>query len=380
MLVSDDQMVAVKSFGMVLALAVAACSRGAGPDTASVPTAATISTASTTTTTVANTSGAPTTTSTTTTSSSSTTTTPPTPESTPYAVVAWERGNRLVILGVDPEPEPCPEEGDAPCGPMRLLGQVEVPAGPHNTAAFGGVALATHPREGMVSRYEAATGEVLVASVGAEPHDVDFSPDGSRAYVADESGRRLLVLDPATLEPIEEIPLPGEPHDMVVRDGEVWVTMIGRSELARVDGGEVAIQDVGGAPHDITVDGSGQLWLTHWGSARLSVFDQVGGALRDYPSDIAQPHHFAVDPGGNIWVSDNVAAAVVGLPPEGPVTIDVGPVPHHLAFTGDLLVVAVSDTGKAVMVRDGSVVGRVPIGAGLHGVSTGTVEGSVTIP
>lgn len=357
----------MRSLPLVLTLAVAACTRGAGPPTTPDPITAPTST---TTTTVTTTLVAPTT----------STTTAPALDATPYAVVAWERGARLAVLGIDPDPDPCSEDDEGPCGPLRLLGQVEVPPGPHNTAAFGSVVLATHPREGVVSRFDAATGEVLVAPAGAEPHDVDFSPDGSRVYVTDESGRRLLVLDPANLELTREISLPAEPHDLAVRHGEVWVTMIGRSELARVDGGQVSLHQVGGAPHDIVTDGTGRLWLTHWGSARLSVFDPHTGAVRDDPSGIAEPHHFAVDPEGNVWVSDNGAAAVVGLLPEGPGAIDVGPVPHHLAFLGDLLVVAVSATGEAVVIRDGAVVGRVPIGEGLHGVSTGTVEGSVFIP
>ncbi len=214
-LVLYNEMVAVSRLALVLALAVAACTQGAGPATTSAPTTVTTPTASTTTEVTA-TSLAPTTVAPTT-----STTAAATPESTPYAAVAWERGGRLAVLGVDPEPELCTGEGEAPCGPLHLVGHVEVAPGPHNTAAFGGVVLATHPQEGTLSRYDAATGEVLVASVGAEPHDVDFSPDGSSAYVTDESGGRLFILDPATLEPTQEITLPA--------DRTTWPSGTGRS-------------------------------------------------------------------------------------------------------------------------------------------------------
>ena len=311
---------------------------------------------------------------TTTTTTTPTTTTEPAPEPTPFVAIAWERGGQLQILVEAEHLEPCPPEGDlVPCGPLDLVREVEVPPGPHNLAAFGSVVLATHPRAGVVSRYDMATGELHSASVGVEPHDVKFSDDGAVAWVADEAGRRIIAIDPDSLETISEIAMPGRPHDLVVNDQVVWVTLVGRPELARISNGEVELVSVGGAPHDLIVDADGRIWLTHWGSNALTIFDPASEEAAPAPAGVVEPHHFALAPDGVIWVSDNGGDTVVGFFPEGSTPVTVGAHPHHLWFLDDLLVVAVSGAGEAVVIKETEVVGRVEIGEGLHGVAVGTV-------
>ncbi|MFV1971923.1 MAG: hypothetical protein ACC683_13085, partial [Acidimicrobiia bacterium] len=70
-----------------------------------------------------------------------------------------------------------------------------------------------------------------------------------------------------------------------------------------------------------------------------------------------------------VWISDIAGDAIVGFTSEQPVTVDVGPSPHHLAFVDDTIVVAVSGSGEAVFVRSGQVVARSQLTPGLHGVA-----------
>ena len=285
------------------------------------------------------------------------------PQSFAYAVVAEEAGHRLAVL--DPA-DPCMSQ-ETPCN-LSPLSAIELPASPHNLTAHGSVVFATHPQDGTVSRVDIATGQVTTAVVGVEPHDVKFSTADVLLYVTDEEGRRLLMLDPETLNIVGVRDLPARPHDLAIGDDVIWITMIGSDELGRITGGSLELFPTGKQPHDLIVDTGGLVWFSNWGSAELSVFDPTDGSTVRAPAGVVEPHHFAVGPGGEVWVSDNGGSAIVrfGSPPA---SVDVGPVPHHLAVTGDIVVVAVSGSGQAVFVRDDAIVATATLTRGLHGVA-----------
>lgn len=296
-----------------------------------------------------------------------TTTTEVTPTTAPpvfrYAVVAEERARRLAVL--DPT-EACLDAVD-PCR-LEVLSTVALPARPHNLAAHGSIVYATHPGAGTMSRVDIGSGAVVTAAMGREPHDVKYSPAADVLYVADEAGRSLLTVDPDTLEVIDTLDLPARPHDLAVAGDVVWVTLIGRDALARVTGGDYELVTTGGSPHDLIVDGDGLIWFSNWNSDVLNVFDPADGSTVVAPAGVVEPHHFAIDPGGTVWVSDNGGSGIVGFS-SPPVAVAVGPVPHHLAFAGETAVVAVSGSGEAVFVREGRVAGRSQLSSGLHGVA-----------
>ena len=125
----------------------------------------------------------------------------------------------------------------------------------------------------------------------------------------------------------------------------------------------------GGSPHDLLAAAGGLVWFSNWNRAKLSVYDPVGGSVEEAPSGVVEPHHFAVDAVGDIWVSDNGGSAVVGFTSGGAQTIEVGPVPHHLAFGVDIAVVSVSGSGQAVFIDSSGVIGRFDLTEGLHGAA-----------
>lgn len=285
------------------------------------------------------------------------------PQSFAYAVVAEERRHRLAVL--DPA-DPCMSQGN-PCS-LSPSSAIDLPASPHNLAAQGSVIYATHPMVGAISRVDIATGEVTTAAAGVEPHDVKYSTADGLLYVTDEEGQRLLTLDPKTLNTVGVRDLPAQPHDLTIAGDTIWITMIGTDELGRITGGNLDLFPTGKRPHDLIVDTAGLVWFSNWGSAELSVFDPTDGTTVRAPAGVVEPHHFAIGPAGEVWVSDNGGSAIVrfGSPPT---SVDVGPVPHHLAVTGDIVVVAVSGPGQAVFVRNDAIIGTATLTQGLHGVA-----------
>lgn len=345
---------------LLLGVAVAACDSSTAPTTSTVPgqvvtttTRPTITTGPTTTSTIA-----------------TSTTTEEAPGPFEYAVVAEEDARRLAVI--EPGLE-CPDVDEA-CEIEPTM-RVDLDERPHNLASRGSVVYATHPAAGSISRADIAAGTVRTVEVGTEPHDIKFDPGTDLLYVADESGRTLLEVDPETLDLLKQVELPGEAHDLVVADGDIWVTLIGVDALARVQAGQVELFQTGGSPHDLIVDEAGMIWFSNWNSHTLNVFDPATGETTTAPAGVSEPHHFALDGSGSVWVSDNAGSAVIGFTSDPPVSIEVGPVPHHLAFVGGVLVVAVSGSGEAVLIADGEVVARAPLTPGLHGVTAATLDG-----
>ncbi len=212
--------------------------------------------------------------------------------------------------------------------------------------------------------------QLLTQPLGDEPHDVKLSPRGDLLYVADEDGRALIVADPATLEELDRVDLPARPHDLSVDvAGSVWITLIGEDRLGRIQAEAVELLPTGRSPHDLLAATDGRIWFSNWNSDELSVYDPISGSVEEAPAGVVEPHHFAVDAGGRIWVSDNAGSAVVGFLGGTPTTIAVGPVPHHIAFGNDVGVVAVSGSGQAVFIDGSGVIGRIDLSKGLHGVA-----------
>lgn len=289
-----------------------------------------------------------------------------------YAVVAEKNARRLSVI--DPTSECVGSASGCDLIPVLVI---DLPKRPHNLTSVGSVVFATHPDARSMSRVDIETGEVLTKRVGREPHDVKYDELSGMLMVADESGRALLIVDPNTLDVVETIDLPGQAHDLVVQGQTVWITLIGRSELVRVVNGVIYVLPANGSPHDLMVDPLGRVYYSNWGSNRLNIFVPDTGASPEAPSGVGEPQHFALSPRGVVWVSDIGAGAIVGFASTEPEVVDVGPSPHHLAFIGDTIVVAVSGSGEAVFVRDGEVVARSQLTKGLHGVAIVQLDSSL---
>ncbi len=225
-----------------------------------------------------------------------------------------------------------------------------------------------------MSRVDLATDDQQTVAVGVEPHDVKYDEAGGVLYVADEAGRALLTLDPNNLTVVDSVELPARPHDLAISPDGVWVTLVGSNDLAFVSDGSVELVATPGTPHDLIVANDGRVWFSNWNSDELMVLDPADGTTTQAPAGVVEPHHFAIGPDEAVWVTDNGGNTLTGFVSTPPIAVEVGPVPHHVMFAGEVAVVAVSGSGQAVFVRDGAVVASVELSTGLHGVAV--VEGA----
>ncbi len=276
-------------------------------------------------------------------------------------MVSWERGDRLIVLRIGA----C---DGSPCDPPTVVAEVRTAPGPHNVVTSGSVVWVTHPGDGSLSRYDVATGELVTRRVGAEPHDVAVTADGTTAYVTDAADRSLLVVDPVRLDVADVVPLPAPPHNVELVGSNPWVTLDGRDELAVLDdAGSLELVPTGDRPHDLAASG-GSLWISQWRSPRLLVFNPVTGSVAERSTGLRNPQHFASTPSGTVWVSDNGGGSVIELGDERN-EVDVGTAQHHVGWAAGRLLAAGTD---AVIVVDRDfAVSSIPVGHGLHGVATG---------
>ncbi|MDP8960409.1 MAG: hypothetical protein M3N32_02135, partial [Actinomycetota bacterium] len=175
------------------------------------------------------------------------------------------------------------------------------------------------------------------------------------------------------------IELRAEPHDLdLTPDGrKAWVTLNGTDELALVDldtASVVRYVPTGKRPHDIRVAPDGAIWITDW-DGPLHVMTADGELVESIPLGV-EAHHLAFIPDGSeLWVVDHATreAYVVDVASRQVVAaLPLPGAPHHVAITADGALAAIADhTNGSLLVFD--VVRRqhlatIPVGPGPHGV------------
>lgn len=247
--------------------------------------------------------------------------------------------------------------------------------GPHNltVAPDGTVAVALY---GSTKVAVLRAGEVAAVELGGRPHDV--KPGDGRFVIANEAARRVEIV--ATDGRIgARIDLRAEPHDLdLTPDGRrAWVTLNGTDELALVDlDAAVVVRYVptGQGPHDIRIAPDGGIWITDW-DGPLHALTADGELLETIPLGI-EAHHLAFAPDGSeLWVVDHATrkAYVVDAASRKVVAeLPLPGAPHHVAITPDGVLAAVADhTNGSVVVFDVARrehLATVAVGPGPHGV------------
>lgn len=223
-----------------------------------------------------------------------------------------------------------------------------------------GVLLVGNKSAASVHALDLATGERLAEfETGAGPHEIEVSPDGRLAVVADygerSAGNTLTVIDWRKREVLRRVDL-GEhtrPHGLrFLPDGRrLVVTTEGSGRLTEVDieAGEVlrSIEVGDGVPHMVALSPDGnRAYVTQLRSGVLSVVDlESGEKLRDVETG-AGAEGVAVSPDGReIWVGnraeDNVVivdsqslAITATLTSEGfPIRVTMTPDGRHVLVT-----------------------------------------------
>lgn len=154
-----------------------------------------------------------------------------------------------------------------------------------------------------------------------DPHDLAFGPDG-RLYVADKFGSRIAVLDPETLDLVEEIG-PGlfpNIHDIAfAEDGRAAVAVTGLGQVLvfdRLGDGALPPPLVYAAPRTegAVLHPNGRLYATAGGAGLLLAFqgDRLVAQAGGHPG----AHDVAVDHAGNLWLADNFNRRLVKYDPD----------------------------------------------------------------
>jgi YVTN family beta-propeller protein len=168
---------------------------------------------------------------------------------------------------------------------VALAGLVGAAAVAAPTAQAGRL-LALSKRDHTLAIVDPATLAVVArVPVGADPHEVIASSDGSKAYVSIYGGGRyheLSVVDLAALKalPAVDTGALGGPHGLVFVGGKVWFTAEGAKAVARFDPATSSIDWIMGTGQDrthmlhVTPDEK-QVYTTNVGSGTLSVLEQV---------------------------------------------------------------------------------------------------------
>lgn len=291
-----------------------------------------------------------------------------------YAFVSAEDDAALVVV------EP---------GLRKMLARIGVPRGPHNVAATRfrrpDLVLVTSPPAGAVTLVNGWTFRVIEVFRGlASPHDVEVSPDSRFAYVTEEAGDRVAVLDLRSRRIVARVRVGDRPHDLAVSPSgrAVWVTHGARARfLTIVDSTAPARPRVAGrvaAPggHDIAFAPNGRsVWLTYWNSGRVGQMTAYRrtGRLRLRTRVGALAHHVAVSE-RRIWVTDHEGARAAVLTPRGRIVrrVRTGTHPHHVALLVGRAAVVNQDAGTLSVFEEAD--GRpwqtgIPVGDHPHGVA-----------
>lgn len=305
----------------------------------------------------------------------------PSPEGTPNATPATPRSEPSPPATVPHRMWVAVEEGgqlvEVDLETQEVLTTLEVGDGPHNltVADDGTVAAALYGSDAVAIVRD---GQLDRIRLGGSPHDVKPAPDGF--VVANEAARRVELLA-ADGTPRGEIELREEPHDLdLTPDGtRAWVTLNGTDELALV---ELTAQEVeryvptGQRPHDIRIADDGEIWITDWrGSLHVLSPD---GQLLDSLQLGREAHHLAFTPDGSeLWLVDHAtreAYIIDTAARSSTATITLPGSPHHVAITHDGRLAAIADhTNGTLVVIDVATHGQIasiPVGPGPHGVWT----------
>ena len=182
--------------------------------------------------------------------------------------------------------------------------EVRVPIGPGEPAsvaiAGGGAWVSRHGPGGGLTRLrldDPAEGEDV-----AMPFDgFAVASDGAAAWVTGLDAGIVRVA--STGEVDLEVDLPGAPRGVVLSGREVWVTLVDRGEVVRVDAasGEVTARvDVGGSPWPIAA-GDGAVWVATL-EGRLVRIDPTTASITAAGDVPSQARGLAVGAGA-VWVT-----------------------------------------------------------------------------
>jgi hypothetical protein len=260
-----------------------------------------------------------------------------------------------------PQPPAPPSRHRATRGRLRVVGALVGVAAVAAVAALilssggdsgpGGAGAAGGGGNGSGGGGDGAAVGTVVNTVRVEgfPVGVDFG--GGAARVVTRGDGMLFTIEPGSDSPASTGLGVGSAEDVVVADGQIWVTAPKSARVVRLpvsgEGDPVSIE-VGSAPRGIAAAGDA-VWVANSESQSISRIPFGAAADGPIPVDGTQPHGIAVD-GDRIWVTsrsdDRLIRVSTGDTAIGSQqVIDVGRNPKGVAVSNGIVWVANTDSG-----------------------------------
>ena len=175
----------------------------------------------------------------------------------------------------------------------------------------------------------AVAGEPSMEFVGASstdldnPHDLKLSPDGRQLFVSDTGNNRVVILDPETLQQLDEF---GADHQSGTHD--VDFDLSGRVYVADTHKARVTIYEMKGlaatlvdelkgpleGPEGVLVHPNGRIYVAGAWSGNVVAF--VDGKPVKELKGLSAPHDLENTANGDIWLSDSGNDRLLLLSPD----------------------------------------------------------------
>lgn len=225
-----------------------------------------------------------------------------------------------------------------------------------------------------LTRVDPATGTASTSTgTPGRPHNLWVGPAGVVAATLPSEGA-LFLLRP--WGDTQVVPLGGQPHDVKALGSRFLVANEGTRRLQVVDeqGGQAGEVVLPFQPHDVAVSPDGRTaWVSLDGTDQLAVVDVTTLTVRRLVPTGASPHDLLFSPGGDLWVTDwDGPVRVYSAEGAFKGSVALAQESHHLAFSKDGQVWITDNAARRVFVVDAQrlvVVDSLPTPGGPHHVA-----------
>ncbi len=234
----------------------------------------------------------------------------------------------------------------------------------------------------------AVAGEPSMEFVGASstdldnPHDLKLSPDGRQLFVSDTGNNRVVILDPETLQQLDEF---GADHQSGTHD--VDFDLSGRVYVADTHKARVTIYEMKGlaatlvdelkgpleGPEGVLVHPNGRIYVAGAWSGNVVAF--VDGKPVKELKGLSAPHDLENTANGDIWLSDSGNDRLLLLSPDLDIKRELKGSPYNFngvrymdVMADGTLIVGDKDNDQIKIIsRDGKLLKVVGSGQGGRG-------------
>ena len=223
-------------------------------------------------------------------------------------------------------------------------GALDVAASPDGTRVY-----TANYNAGTVSIIDTTNGAVNTITVGDFPSGVVFSSDGEHAYVTNQTGNRVTIIEVASDTIVGTIPVGGRPIGVAVNADETRLYTANNqtgtvSVVDLTNNSVIATIPVGGQPISVVLNTSGSLaYVSNFAAGKVSVIDTGSNTvLTDIaitgPTEIAIHDNRLYVIGVNtntLTVIDTTTNGVVDTFPvgPGPTQVEISPNGHYVYVT-----------------------------------------------